>query len=291
MDELRIAWVSTSNDRVGMTVLPGRTWASTAPPVPARDLDVDLARVSHDAETLVLLVTDEELAANGASEIVERGLRQGLSVVRRPVIADRAVPPWLMDEIADWGGNGPVVYACTSGHGRSAQAVAWALVAAGASADAAVSQVRVARGPKALASISARASVTTFATFRATIDDPGRLTTIATGDLRRAHLPPPRAPWRLLSPFALLFDGYAHAGGTDGLSAYLSPRLRSFQRDGLLDASLTVDDARACIFGIQRSWHWRLSDAGPDYDPGPSADELLFIWALVEHIRARSPRA
>jgi hypothetical protein len=44
------------------------------------------------------------------------------------------------------------------------------------------------------------------------------------------------------------------------------------------------------MFGIQHHWQSRLDDAGPDYDPGPYADEILFVWALVELLRARIKR-
>jgi hypothetical protein len=44
-------------------------------------------RISIDTSLVVVLLTDEELATAGIEHIVERGLRYGVTVVRRPVIS------------------------------------------------------------------------------------------------------------------------------------------------------------------------------------------------------------
>lgn len=292
MEELRIAWVPDTEPRIGITLVPGHTTkGENGKPAP-RDLDADLERVTRDAAHLVALVTDAELTRAGLSDLIERGLRHGLAVVRRPVIAGRSVPGWLMNEIASWRHYGPTVYADTSGRGRSALAAGWALVADGASVPDAVGRVQLARGPKALATATDRQRLLDFWRYRKALADAKDYEKdswflLPTASLRRAHLPPPRAPWHThLNLFALSFDGYTFAGGVNELVAFAGRHEKLLREDGHAAQGLTIDEARACLFWVQRVWHSNISDPTIGLDPGPSANELLFAWALVEHMRA-----
>jgi hypothetical protein len=286
MEDLRIGWVP-DDQRIGLTRVPGYPMKGKNGKPVARDLDADLERVTRDVAHLVVLLTNAELAAVGLDELVERALRHGLAVVRRPVIAGRSVPGWLMTEIASWRHYGPTVYADISGRGRAAVAAAWALVADGASVPNAMGRVQAGRGPKALATDADRQRVIEFWRHRDSLDDyKDEWFLLPTAGLRRAHLPPPRAPWQPhLNLFAISFDGYTFAGGVNELVAFARRHEGAFREEGHLSQGLTIDEARSCLFWVQRVWHSNISDPTIGLDPGPSANELLFAWALVERLR------
>ena len=290
MEELRIAWVAGTDPRVGMTLTPGHPTAGAKGTLELRDLDADLSRVARDAMRLVLLVTDAELAAAGLDGIVERGLRYGLAVIRRPLISARAVPGWLMSEIAAWRIPGPTVYADTSGRGRAAVAAAWSLVADGASVADAVDRVRAARGLKAIATAADRQRVAEFQRHQQGGTGGGTSWhPLPSADLRRSHLPPPRAPWHThLRDFALSFDGYGIAGDIGHLEVLNNRQAEAF-RQGAPASDLTLDVARTCLFFVERAWRFRVlhgpEEDWPPFDAGPYADDLLFAWALVERMR------
>jgi hypothetical protein len=160
MDDLRLAWITEPGPApgtalrplVGMSLTPGHPTKSSAGTSVPRDLDTDLVRIGIDTSLVVVLLTDEELAAAGIEHIVERGLRYGVTVVRRPVISGRPAPTWLMREVASLRHRGPALYVDNSGRGRAAVAVAWALVADGASVPSAIDSVREVRGEKTITS-------------------------------------------------------------------------------------------------------------------------------------------
>ncbi|MEO8272533.1 MAG: hypothetical protein ABI620_00535, partial [Chloroflexota bacterium] len=212
-----------------------------------------------------------------------RGQRLGFNVMRRPVDLSRPVPGWLMKEIAEWREHGPTVFADRSGHGRAAVAAAWTLVADGSSALAAVATVEAAA--RAKVPVQALARVNEFSLSTAALDSTA-VNTMPTSGLRRAHLPPVRAPWYwTLSEFALGFDGYHFAGSLENLVDLGREHVDRFRRTGALPADLSLDAARACLFFIQRVCRDRAMDPTPGREAGPTTLEIRFAWALVEHLR------
>jgi hypothetical protein len=295
MEDLRIGWLPGTDPRIGTTLVGGYRTKGGNRKLVGRDLDADLAQVTRNAARLVVLLTDTELSAAGLDDLVERGLRYGLAVVRRPVIAGRRVPDWLMNEIASWRHYGPTVYADTSGRGRAAVAAAWALTADEGPVSEVISRVQAACGPKALASEGARDRILEFwSVHRALEGKTDWWYLLPTTDLRRSHLPPPKAPWHThLNNFALSFDGYTFAGGMEKLITLSDRHAQIFRDDGHLASNITFDAARACLFRIQRAVRYRgegSPEDDPDYDPGPYLNELLFAWALVEYMRKRISR-
>ena len=287
MNDLRIRWVTTSDDLVGVSALPGTGFdADTAVPM-ARDLDADLAQLSRYTSQLVILAEDHELAASGISDVVERALRYGLPVIRRPLKSRRSVPLWLLAEVAHWASHGPVVYASTTDGGRSALAAAAALVSRGLTVPEAANAVRAVVGGHALAHPANLAQLQELVTYRPRTEGtwwPG----IPSAKLRRAHVPPPRVAWDpWLNYFALSFDGYGYAGDPDALYAIVVPE--HYEASSELEDAVSLDDARACLFWLQRAVRRRRQEGDRDDDGGPYVDELRFAWALVERIREGSP--
>lgn len=161
---LRVDWLTAEDvgdalpGRLGLTVLPGKRGPSLRYPgrVYRRELGADL-RVLADAGVrfLLLLVDDDELARWGDPEIVARGREVGVEVLRRP-LPDGTAPRTSaeMDDIlalVDRGrAGGDVAVACMGGVGRTGTVAACALVAAGATAEAAIERVRAVRHPSAV---------------------------------------------------------------------------------------------------------------------------------------------
>ena len=293
MDGLPIAWLPSPDQRIGIALTPGYPARGSVGQTIPRDLDADLSVVARDAARLIVLLTDAELEAAGLLDIVERGLRLGLHVMRRPVIAGREVPCWLMTEIAAWRTHGPTVYADSTGRGRAATAAAWTLIAGGASVPEAAEAVRTVRGPTTLCTNAEQARLAEFwhEAYSHEASTQYLIPLPSTG-LRRSHLPTPRAPWYWhLSEFALSFDGYEFTGGVNELRDLWTRQLQTFTATGRLGPDLALDPARSCLFFIQRIWHDRISDPTIGLDPGPTTDELLMAWALVERMRTLIRRA
>lgn len=279
MDDLRIAWLFP--ERIGRTILPGRRFPGGEIP----DLDADLTQLARRARHLVVLVTPAELMQHQSGDIVERGLRQQLSVIWRPLAPDQVPEPWLMDHIAQWARDGPTVFADLSGRGRSAAAMAWSLVLEGATQAMAVTRVRGDAGTKVLYSIALYRSVAAYVAHRAQSGDLPYWT-LPTSGLRAEHLPPPNAPWSThLNLFALSFDGFAYARNIGAIEVW--PQLQEFTKTRRLAPELRVDDLRACLFQLQRAWRLRHQEEDDEYDAGPYADEINFAWAAIEAIRER----
>ena len=295
MDDLRLAWITepglapgtAPRPLVGMSLTPGHPTRSSVGMSVPRDLDTDLVRISIDTSLVVVLLTNEELAAAGIEHIVERGLRYGVTVVRRPVISGRPVPTWLMREVASLRHRGPALYVDTSGRGRAAVAVAWALVADGASVPSAIESVREVRGQRAITSKADHDRVDDFWRYQQGQEHGNDWSfNLPTSSLRRSHLPPPRAPWLSnLNDFALTFDGYKFAGGMEELVALSDHHTKVFRDSGRVSSAMTLDIARACIFRVQRAWRNQVQEWAPGHYPGPHADALFFVWALIEWMR------
>lgn len=161
---LRVDWLAADAfsdgrpGRVGLTFLPGKRGASVRYPgrVYRRDLAADLATLAAlGLRRLLLLVEDDELARWGDPDIVERAMRAGVEVERRPM-PDGAPPQSRaeMDALVAWLSRarevGDVAVACMGGVGRTGTVAACALIAAGWTPDDAIAQVRRVRHPTAV---------------------------------------------------------------------------------------------------------------------------------------------
>ena len=161
---LRVDWLAAADlddglpGRLGLTFLPGKHGPSVLYPgrVYRRSLAMDLETLADEGVALlVLLVEDAELSQWGDPAIIARAAEAGVMIVRRPM-ADGSAPrtPAEMEEILDLIGKarrtGDVAVACMGGVGRTGTVAACAMVAAGTSAEAAISRVRAVRHPTAV---------------------------------------------------------------------------------------------------------------------------------------------
>ena len=192
-----------------------------------------------------------------------------------------------MVEIAYWGRRPePAVYVCLSGRGRSAVATAWALKASDVNAETEITRVRASRGLKAIGSSAATQRVAEY--FRLAHHDEGIgwMPSIPSSGLRRSHLPTARSPWNpVINLFALSFDEVG-VGVPAQMAPFLEEHERSFGATGAVGVGLPLDTLRQLLYLMQRRWRNEAWDAGPDYDPGPRLNEILFAWGLIERMRA-----
>ena len=64
MEELRIAWVSYTDPRIGITLVPGHPTKEAMGAVVPRDFDADLERVTRDAKLAAGLHASTQLPAS-----------------------------------------------------------------------------------------------------------------------------------------------------------------------------------------------------------------------------------
>jgi protein-tyrosine phosphatase len=160
---LRIDWIPASlfadgrPGRLGLTFLPGKHGPSVLYPgrVYNRDADADLATLRDAGVRLLLvLVEDHELVHWSEPDLVERGTRAGVRVIRHPVPDGQAPDLAEMREILGTVHTerevGDVAVACMGGVGRTGTVAACALVEVGLSADEAIAWVRQIRHPRAV---------------------------------------------------------------------------------------------------------------------------------------------
>ena len=186
---LRIDWIDSRDladglvGRLGLTFLPGKRGASTRYPgrVYRRELGVDLdALAAAGIRSLLLLVDDDELGRWGDPAIVERGREREVRIERRP-LTDGSAPRTAaeMDAMLVWlreaRRSGDVAVACMGGVGRTGTVAACALVAAGASAERAISTVRAVRHPTAVETGEQVAFVNAYERHVATLADGDRV--------------------------------------------------------------------------------------------------------------------
>ena len=159
--------------RLGLTILPGKHGVSTRYPgrVYDRELAADLADLRGGGVVrLVLLVEDGELARWGPELVPEAW---DPPVIRFPIPdgsppRDHAAMDRILAAVDEARASGNVAVACMGGVGRSGTVAACALVAHGASADAAIATVRQVRHPEAVETAAQKAFVRAFAARAAT---------------------------------------------------------------------------------------------------------------------------
>jgi hypothetical protein len=275
MENPAVAWVRpVLGGPVGLVPFPSVDVTSGPSSLPR--LDAWLARVVSETGVLVVLLTDDELRLRAAEDLVNRGLVQQLTVLRRPLARSLHVPDWLMNEIAHLGRDG-VVFACSSGRGRSATAAAWSLMLNGLPSAESIDLIRGAVGPLALRDALSASKIGDFARLLSKPESKTDRGLIPSKSLRRSHLPPPNAPWNFLSGFAQTFDGYAVGRYPTEVEAALWQRRTDYLRTGTLNPGLTLDDSRVSLLQNFMQWHWEGGE--------PDADHYLFAWGLVEHMR------
>lgn len=151
VDTLRVDFVPlpAARGRLGITLLPGRRDRG-------RNLDADIRELKRlGAHLVVALVTDDELAEFGVSDLPRRVCDAGLEFRRLPLLDQRAGSlediRLLVEEILGRCRAGEtVVVHCVGGLGRSGMLVACALVAEGLSPREAIARVREYRSPRAV---------------------------------------------------------------------------------------------------------------------------------------------
>ena len=100
---------------------------------------------------------------------------------------------------------------------------------------------------------------------------------IANSELMNNIIPPRRAGWKKIQPFALTFNGYAHWGSFKRCREVAEHGVKLYRGQRPLDQTLT--DLRTCLFFEARRWK--------HYEKDPSKKGMEYIRALVEAIRLR----
>lgn len=106
-----------------------------------------------------------------------------------------------------------------------------------------------------------------------------RATSIANEDLRRRHLPKPRAPFSVVVEFARTYDAYELHGRARSAHIANAAVTAYAERQVLPD---DLDSLRICLFFEAQRWIlWRQE---------PNNDVHEYIWALIDAIGAKIPQ-
>ena len=100
---------------------------------------------------------------------------------------------------------------------------------------------------------------------------------IPNSQLIEKDLPPRRASWKKIQPFALTFNGYEHWGSFKKCRQVAQNGVTLFRTQQELNQSLT--DLRTCLFFEARRWK--------HYAKSPSRKGMEYIHTLVEAIRLK----
>ena len=154
-DPLQVGWLAGPwPGRVGLTFAPGKQQADALSGAWMRDLQLDLhqLRMVHDAQQLVCLLEDHELAELAIPDLAQRALVAGL-LFSRLRIQDGIIPVdvaavrVLVRQICDWAAAGQTtVIHCKGGLGRAGTIGGCVLRAAGVDAAATFAALVAARG-------------------------------------------------------------------------------------------------------------------------------------------------
>jgi hypothetical protein len=167
---LRVDFVAvTAPGRLGMTFAPGKRQENALTGCWARDLDMDLDRLStiYGAELVVSVMEAKELAALGIQSLSSALGARGIAWLHVPVVDGRAPQDdlaWMQalrlvrSRLLD---GRTVVVHCMGGLGRTGTFVAAVLIAFGDSPASAIDQVRAAR-PGSIETRAQEQFVTTF---------------------------------------------------------------------------------------------------------------------------------
>ena len=164
-----VAWISLPGvlGKLGIAMAPGRG-DRTADAVWARDLHADLRRLRHvhKVQTLVTLLTDDELETLGIAELADAVASHGIEHLRLAV-KDGAVPTLEQEDAAMALLKGlvqrlqdgrTVVVHCRAGQGRSGTVAAMVAAVLGDRPSAAIERVR-AVVPRAVETVAQEAYV------------------------------------------------------------------------------------------------------------------------------------
>lgn len=77
---------------------------------------------------------------------------------------------------------------------------------------------------------------------------------IANKDLTEQDFPNQDADWDSITPFALSFNGYHHAGSSVKCIRIANKYSDNYKKDSTLPSTLT--ELRTCLFAEQRRVHW-----------------------------------
>jgi ADP-ribosylglycohydrolase/protein-tyrosine phosphatase len=155
-DPIRVAWMPAPNERLGITLAPGKKGPSATSSVQwRRDLGIDLGALKQQGVTLVVgLMEAHEYDSREITDLAQRAADKGIEYRSFPVV-DQSVPTadqvtTILDMI-DWEGfdtdGEKIVVHCMGGLGRSGTVAACYLKTTkeGMSADAAIALVRSVR--------------------------------------------------------------------------------------------------------------------------------------------------
>lgn len=101
---------------------------------------------------------------------------------------------------------------------------------------------------------------------------------IANDELRRRHLPKPRAPFTIIVAFAHTYDAYEIRGRARS-SRIANAAVSAYAERQVLSDDL--DTLRTCLFFEAQRWLlWRQE---------PNNEAHAYIWALIDGIGAKIP--
>lgn len=164
---LRVDWIDqqyTGNGKIGMTLLPGRKDYG-------RVLHDDIIALRNQGVTHVLtLLTHNEFGIYGVTDLLEQYKEAGFDSRYFPILNQGVSSMYGMLEIVEWmdgvlmnGGN--MMLHCVGGLGRSGLVAACYLVSKGMDPDAAITEVRRVRSPRAIESKVQEEFIHRFAGF------------------------------------------------------------------------------------------------------------------------------
>jgi len=152
--QLRVEWIDhdlISKGEIGLTILPGRKDYS-------RSIDEDLKLLKkYGIDTIIPLLTDDELGHFGVSDLLEKYQEYGFNVHRLPIMDQLISSEEEMQEMVNYldkliQNSEKVLIHCVGGLGRSGLVAASYLKYKGLSASEAIKTIRKARGPRAVES-------------------------------------------------------------------------------------------------------------------------------------------
>lgn len=171
-DPLRVDWLETGGERVGMTIAPGKHSVAQGGFLWARDLAADLDALAAAGTTqLVCLLEDTDLGRLEITGLGEAARRRGLTYVHFPILDVTAPRPdqrAALEAVLEGidravAAGGRVVIHCEGGLGRTGTVAGCWLVRQGQSPEAALAElVRVRKSERCPEAASQRAYIRAY---------------------------------------------------------------------------------------------------------------------------------